>query len=90
MTTLLIWLTLIVAVAIVAVVAYHLIAIAVALKRTADALAQLAAGLVAIRDHTVPLGGRIETINAGLSTLLARLLAVNGNLAAIVAVATKR
>jgi hypothetical protein len=78
------------AVVIVAVVAYHLIGIYVALKRGADHLEKLAGGLVAIRDNTAPLNGKIDTINGGLGELVAPLLAANGNLAAIVKVAVSR
>lgn len=78
------WASVVVALVIVAVVAYHLVGIIVALKRTADALTALAGGLVKVRDDTRPLGGRMNEINGGLSVLLERLLAVNGNLGAIV------
>ena len=75
---------------IVLVVAYHLIGIYVALKRGADHLEKLAAGLVEIRDNTAPLNEKIDAINGGLSALLPPLLAANGNLAAIVKVAGSR
>ena len=70
MITLLTIVTLVLALAIVAAVAWHLIGIYVALKRAGDHLAALAGGLTAIRDHTVPLNGRIDAINAGLTALL--------------------
>ena len=83
-------LSLVVAVVIVAVVAYHLIGIYIALKRGADHLQALAAGLAQIRDDTAPLNGKVDTINSGLSELLDPLLGANQNLAAIVSVATSR
>lgn len=82
--------TLVVVLIIVAVVAYHLIGIYVALKRGGDHLEALAGGLVAIRDNTAPLNGRVDDINAGLTALVDPLLAANGNLAAIVKVAASR
>ncbi|MEM1431424.1 MAG: hypothetical protein AAGG09_18365 [Pseudomonadota bacterium] len=84
------WVSLIVVLVIVAVVAYHLIGIYIALKRGGDHLEKLAGGLAAIRDNTAPLNGRLDDINAGLSGLVAPLLAANGNLAAIVKVAGSR
>ena len=83
-------LSLILVLVIVAVVAWHLIGIFIALKRGADHLQQLAGGLVAIRDNTVPLNGKVDEINAGLTELVSPLLAANGNLAAIVTVAGSR
>ena len=83
-------LSLILVLVIVAVVAWHLIGIFIALKRGADHLQQLAGGLVAIRDNTVPLNGKVDEINAGLTELVSPLLAANGNLAAIVEVAQSR
>lgn len=70
MITLLTIVTLLLAPAIVAAVAWHLIGIYVALKRAGDHLAALAGGLTAIRDHTVPLNGKLDAINAGLAALL--------------------
>ena len=83
-------LSLILVLVIVAVVAWHLLGIFIALKRGADHLQQLAGGLVAIRDNTVPLNGKVDEINAGLTELVSPLLAANGNLAAIVTVAGSR
>lgn len=82
--------SLVLALVIVAVVAYHLIGIFLALKRGGDHLEKLASGLVAIRDNTAPLNSKIDTINGGLGALLAPLLAANGNLAAIVKVASRK
>lgn len=90
MTTTLAVISLVLALAIVLVVAYHLIGIYVALKRGADDLEKLAGGLVQIRDNTRDLNSKVDTINDGLSSLLEPLLGTNGNLAAIVAVASSR
>jgi hypothetical protein len=81
------WITAVVVVAIVAVVAHHLIFIAIALWRTSQALAALAGGLIKVRDDAGPLGERMTAINGGLVVLKERLLQVNGNLASIVALA---
>jgi hypothetical protein len=82
-------LSVVLALAIVAVVAIYLILIFVALKRAADHLEALATGLIKIRDDTGPLEEKVGTINGGLAGLAPPLLAVNGNLAAIVEVATR-
>lgn len=87
MTQLLLYLSLAVTFAVVLVLVVYLLAIIVALWHAKNSLAKLAGGLIAIRDHTEPLGDRMNSINGGLSALLAGLLAVNGNLAAIVKVA---
>ena len=84
------YITLAVVLIIVLVVAYHLIGIDTALKRGGDHLETLAGGLMAIRDNTAPLNGRMDEINAGLTALIAPLLAANGNLAAIVKVVTRQ
>ena len=81
-------LTLVIVLAIVVIVAYHLIGIFLALKSGADHLEKLAGGLVKIRDDTAPLNDRIATVNGGLSALAPPLLGANSNLAAIVTVAT--
>ena len=81
-------LSLVLVLAIVVIVAWHLIGIFLALKKGADHLEKLAGGLVKIRDDTAPLNHKIATINAGLSALAPPLLGANGNLAAIVTVAT--
>ncbi|MBA3776265.1 MAG: hypothetical protein H0X11_07465 [Betaproteobacteria bacterium] len=87
MTALLLYLTLGVTAAVVLVLVVYLIGIIVALWHAKNSLTKLAGGLIAIRDHTLPLGDHVQAINGGLSTLLQQLLAVNTNLAAIVAVA---
>jgi len=86
MITFLTLVSLILALAIVAVVAWHLIGIYTALKRAGDHLEALAGGLTAIRDHTVPLNGRVDAINAGLAALLPPLGGTAKSLGAIAAV----
>ena len=87
MTALLLYLTLAVTAAVVLVLVVYLIGIIIALWGARNSLAKLAGGLVAIRDNTQPLGKHVQAVNGGLSTLLSGLLAVNGDLAAIVKVA---
>ena len=87
MTALLLYLTLGVTAAVVLVLVIYLVGIIIALWGAKNSLAKLAGGLVAIRDNTQPLGEHVQAINGGLSTLLKGLLAVNGDLAAIVRVA---
>ena len=87
MTAWLLTLTLVVTFTVVLVLVIYLIGIIVALWGAKRSLAKLAGGLVAIRDHTAPLGDKLGAINGGLSTLLQGLLGVNGDLAAIVRVA---
>ncbi|MGI9499613.1 MAG: hypothetical protein ACR2P3_06220 [Geminicoccaceae bacterium] len=81
--------TLIVVLVIVALVAYHLIGIYIALKRGADHLEVLAGGLGKVRDDTSSLNAKVDTLNGGLSALAPDLLKANDNLAAIVSVAQK-
>lgn len=87
MTALLLYLTLAVTAAVVLVLVVYLIGIIIALWGARNSLAKLAGGLVAIRDNTQPLGEHVQAVNGGLSTLLSGLLAVNGDLVAIVKVA---
>ena len=87
MTVLLLYVTLAVTAAVVLVLVVHLIGIIVALWGAKRSLAKLAGGLIAIRDHTQPLGDKVGAINGGLTALLTGLLGVNGDLAAIVRVA---
>ena len=87
MTALLLYLTLAVTTAVVLVLVAYLLGIIVALWGAKNSLAQLAGGLIAVRDNTQPLGQHLQAINGGLSDLLKGLLAVNGDLAAIVRVA---
>ena len=87
MTTLLLYTTLAVTAAVVLVLVVYLLGIIVALAGAKRSLAKLAAGLVAIRDHSQPLGDKIGAVNGGLTALLSGLLGVNDDLAAIVRVA---
>lgn len=87
MTPLLLNLTLLLVAVVVLVLVTYLLAIIVALVDARRSLKRLAGGLAAIRDHTAPLGRHMGGINGGLGTLLQRLLAVDGDLAAIVRVA---
>ena len=80
--------SLVLVLAIVLIVAYHLIGIFLSLRRGANHLQKLAGGLVKVRDDTAPLNDKVATINAGLSALAPPLLGANANLAAIVKVAT--
>ena len=90
MITLFTVISLILVLVIVSVVAWHLTGIFISLKRGADDLQKLAGGLVAIRDNTEPLNGRVDEINTGLAVLVSPLMAANVNLAAIVTVAGSR
>ena len=87
MTAVLLYITLAVTLAVVLVLVVYLVGIIIALAGAKRSLAKLAGGLVAIRDHTAPLGDKIGALNGGLSALLTGLLGVNGDLAAIVGVA---
>ena len=81
--------SLVLALIVVLVVAWHLIGIYLALRNGRRHLAQLAGGLAQIRTDTAPLNGKIATINEGLSSLVPPLMDANGNLAAIVAIARR-
>ncbi|MEO6746257.1 MAG: hypothetical protein ABIN08_17395 [Caldimonas sp.] len=83
----LLYVSLAVTAAVVLVLVAYLVGIIVALAGAKRSLAKLAGGLVAIRDHTAPLGDKIGALNGGLTTLLTGLLGVNCDLAAIVRVA---
>ena len=87
MTALLLYATLAVTAAVVLVLVIYLLGIIVALWGAKRSLARLAGGLIAIRDHTAPLGDKVGAINGGLTALLTGLLAVNADLAAVVRVA---
>jgi len=87
MTALLLYLTLAVTAAVVLVLVVYLIGIIIALWGARNSLANLAGGLVAIRDNTQPLGEHLHSVNGGLSKLLGWLVAVNADLVAIVKVA---
>jgi hypothetical protein len=77
------------ALAIVGVVAIYLILIFIALKRAGDHLEALAGGLVEVQHDTGRLEDKLSTVNRGLAGLAPPLLAVNGNLAAIIEVAAR-
>jgi len=66
MTALLAWISLVLAVVIVLVVAVHLIVIFWALKRGADHLEALAGGLSVVRQQTAPLGAKLTALNTAL------------------------
>lgn len=85
MITALIVVSLVLAGAIVAAVAYHLLGIFLALKRAGDHLQALAGGLAAIRDNTAPLNAGIEAVNAALAALLPPLRDTAAGLAGIAA-----
>ncbi len=87
MTALLLYLSLAVTAAVVLVLVVYLVGIISALWRARNSLAKLAAGLIAVRDNTQPLGAHVQTINGGLTKLLQGLLAVNADLVAIIKVA---
>ena len=87
MTALLLYATLAVTAAVVLVLVIYLLGIIIALWGAKRSLARLAGGLVAIRDHTAPLGDKVGAVNGGLTALLTGLLAVNADLAAVVRVA---
>jgi hypothetical protein len=90
MITALTSISVILVVVIVLVVAYHLIGVYFALKRGADHLEALAAGLAKVRNDTKPLNQRVDNIIDGLSSLAAPLLNANNNLAAIVDVVGRK
>ena len=89
-TAVLLYTTLVVTAAVVLVLVAYLVGIIVALWSAKNSLAQLAGGLVAIRDNTAPLGAHVTSVNGGLTALLKGLLGVNDDLAAIVRVAQGR
>jgi uncharacterized phage infection (PIP) family protein YhgE len=84
MKNLLTTLTLAITTVVVAVVAYHLVGIAVALTRANDNLARLAGGLEAIRDNTAPLGEDLTTINGAAIGILNGLTSVDENLVKVI------
>ena len=90
MTNILLMLTLAVIAAVVLVLVVYLLGVIIALWKTITNLSNLAGGLIAIRDQTDPLPEHLSAVNGGLVELLNRLLAVNGNLAAIVSVAKRQ
>ena len=87
MTAFLLYASLVVTAAVVLVLVVYLLGIIFALMGAKRSLTQLAGGLVAIRDHTAPLGDKLGQVNGGLTALLQGLLGVYGDLAAVVRVA---
>ncbi len=87
MTGLLLVISLALGAVVVLVLVAYLIGIIAALALARGSLARLAGGLIAVRDHSRPLPEHMQTINRDLAALLQALLAVNGNLGAIVGVA---
>ncbi len=83
MTATLSVISLVLALVVLAVIAYHLIGIYLALRKGRRHLAKLAVGLEQIRDDAGPLNGKIETINNGLAQLAQPLLGANANLTRI-------
>ncbi len=73
-------LTLVVVGLVVTVLAGYLIAVAVALVRARQNVAQLAGGLEAVAGHVSPLGDRLGSANAALGELLATLDVVDRHL----------
>jgi hypothetical protein len=76
----LILLSLVIAIAIVLVVAYHLIGIFWYLKKTGDNLEKLAGGLVQISNNTQPLDSHIDNLNSGLNVLISNFTTTLKNL----------
>ncbi|GAC1346869.1 MAG: hypothetical protein NVSMB18_30230 [Acetobacteraceae bacterium] len=81
--------SIVLALAVVLVVATHLVGIWLALRNGRRHLETLAGGLAQIRTDTAPLNGKLDSINAWLSALAPPLLEANSNLAAIVAIARR-
>ena len=90
MTNLLVILSLVLITAVVLVLVGYLLGIIFTLWSAGTYLKQLAGGLEAVRTNTAPLPEDIPVINGALKKLLTGLLHVNGNLAAIVDVASKK
>ncbi len=68
---------------VVVVLVVYLLGIIIALRHASRNLYQLAGGLDAIVKDTQPLPEKMQTINGTLSQLLAGLVAVDGDLAAV-------
>ncbi len=81
--TVLMYISLAVVLIVVLVLVVYLLGIIIALRRANRNLYQLAGGLDAIVKDTQPLEDKLGTINGALSQLLAGLLAVDGDLAAV-------
>ena len=72
--------TLVTVLAIVLVVAYHLIGIMYNLKKTGDNLTLLAIELKKINKHANPLSENIEKLNGGLAVLLKEFVETLNNI----------
>ncbi len=81
--TVLLYISLAVVLIVVLALVVYLLGIIIALRRASRNLYQLAGGLDAIVKDTQPLPDKLSTINGALSQLLAGLLAVDGDLAAV-------
>ncbi len=81
--TVLLYISLAVVLIVVLALVVYLLGIIIALGHARRNLYQLAGGLDAIVKDTQPLPGKLSTINGALSQLLAGLLAVDGDLAAV-------
>ena len=79
-TTLLTYITLVVALLVVALLVVYLVAIIIALRRAGDHLQALAGGLQMVKDNTAPLPAHLTTINGALATLNGGLISVNSHL----------
>lgn len=83
MGTVLMYISLAVVLIVVLVLVIYLLGIIIALSRARRNLYQLAGGLDAIMKDTQPLPAKLSTINGALGQLLAGLLAVDEDLAAV-------
>ena len=81
--TVLMYISLAVLLIVVLVLVVYLLGIIIALRRANQNLYQLAGGLDVIVKDTQPLSDKLGTINGALSQLLAGLLAVDEDLAAV-------
>ena len=81
--TVLLYISLVVVLVVVLALVVYLLGIIIALRRASRNLYQLADGLDAIVKDTQPLPAKLSTINGALGQLLAGLLAVDGDLAAV-------
>ncbi len=81
--TVLMYISLAVVLIVVLALVVYLLGIIIALRRASRNLYQLAGGLDAIVKDTQPLPDKLSTINGALGQLLAGLLAVDGDLAAV-------
>jgi hypothetical protein len=80
--TLLWWVTGIYLLVLVVVLAYATISVAFYAVRISRTFDQLAAGLTAVRDHTVPLADKLSSANAGLAAIAGSLSSARDHLMA--------